>query len=138
MKKLLFAMAMGVCVAVGAVAAEEFVFGAFGTDKNVVSDRVPPTIFPSVQLTVAGQPAELGDCVAVYRKSDGSLCGLGMVTVYRGQPQLTLSLQAKAGTEVHFKVWQGATDQILDTPTSCDVTLPASGEIVSGLTIVTK
>lgn len=138
MKKILFSMAIGACVALGALAAEEFVFGGFGTDKNVVSDRVPPTIFPSVQLTVAGQPAELGDCVAVYRKSDGSLCGLGMVTVYRGKTQLTLSLQVKAGTEVHFKVWQGATDKILDTPETCDIALPASGEIVPGLTIVTK
>ena len=138
MKKILFVMVMGVCAAAGALAAEAFVFGAFGTDKNVVSDRVAPTIFSSVTLTIAGQPAELGDCVAVYRKSDGSLCGLGMVTVYRGKTQLTLSLQVKAGTEVHFKVWQGATDKILDTPETCDITLPASGEIVPGLTIVTK
>ena len=138
MKKMLFLMAMGVCVALCALAADEFVFGGFGTDKNVVSDPVPPTIFPSVQLTVAGQPAALGDCVAVYRKSDGSLCGLGMVTVYRGQTQLTLSLQANAGTEVHFKVWQRSTDKVFDTPATYDITLPASGEIVSGLTIAAQ
>ena len=138
MKKILLAMAMGACTVLGVRAAETFVFGPFGTEKDVVSDRVAPTIFESVSLTVAGRPAALGDCVAVYRKSDGSLCGLGMVTVCRGKTQLTLSLQAKAGTEVHFKVWQGATDKILDTPATCDITLPASGEIVPGLTIVTK
>ena len=135
MKKILFAMAMGVCAATGVLAADEFVFGPFGTEKNVVSDRVAPTIFSSVTQTIAGQPAALGDCVAIYRKSDGSLCGLGMVTVYRGRPQLTLSLQAKGGTEVHFKVWQRSTGKVFDTPASCDVVLPASGEIVDGLTI---
>ena len=138
MKKILFAMAMGACVALGAWAAETFVFGSFGTEKDVVSDRVAPTIFESVSLTVAGQPAALGDCVAIYRKSDGSLCGLGMVTVYRGRPQLTLSLQAKGGTEVHFKVWQRSTGKVFDTPATCDIALPVSGEIVGGLTIVAR
>ena len=138
MMKILFVMAIGVCVATGALAAGEFVFGAFGTDKNIVSDRVAPTIFSSVTLTIAGRPAELGDCVAVYRKSDGLLCGLGMVTVYRGRPQLTLSLQAKGGTEVHFKVWQRSTDKVFDALASCDVVLPASGEVVSGLRIVVQ
>ena len=138
MKKILFVMVMGVCAAAGALAAEAFVFGAFGTDKNVVSDRVAPTIFSSVTLTIAGQPAELGDCVAVYRKGNGSLCGLGMVTAYRSRTQLTLSLQAKGGTEVYFKVWQRSTNKVFDTPASCDVVLPESGEIVSGLTIVAQ
>ena len=121
-----------------AFAAETFVFGPFGTELDVKSDKVEPTIFSSVKLTVAGQPAALGDCVAIYRKADGSLCGLGMVTVYRGKPQLTLSLQAKGGTEVHFKVWQRSTDKVFDTPASCDAVLPASGEIVSGLTITAQ
>ena len=138
MKKILFAMAMGVCVALSAWTAETFVFGPFGTEKDVVSDRVAPTIFEAVQLTVAGQPAALGDCVAIYRKSDGSLCGLGMVTAYRGRPQLTLSLQAKGGTEVHFKVWQRTTGKVFDTPATCDIALPDSGEIVGGLTIVAR
>ena len=138
MKKILLAMAMGACVTLGAWAAETFVFGPFGTEKDVVSDRVAPTIFESVSLTVAGRPAALGDCVAVYRKSDGSLCGLGMVTVYRGRPQLTLSLQAKGGTEVRFKVWQRTTGKVFDTPATCDIALPDSGEIVGGLTIVVR
>ena len=135
MKKILFAMAMGVCVAAGALAADEFVFGPFGTEKNVVSDRVAPTIFSPVTLTIAGRPAAPGDCVAINRKSDGSLCGLGMVTVYCGRPQLTLSLQAKGGTEVHCKVWQRSTGMVFDTPATCDIELPDSGEIVGGLTI---
>ena len=115
--------------------AETDVFGPFGTET--VKDNVSPTVLEDVDLTILGEPMAVGDCVALYRKSDAALCGLGKVTSYNGIPSLTISVNLNVGTVVHFKVWQKESDTVYDCDASCDYTIPNTGNdpFVSGLVL---
>ena len=114
---------------------DEHVFGPFGDGDDVVIDKVEPTVFAKVALTFDGQPAAVGDCVAAYRKSDGALCGLGKVVEFNGKPILTVSMQMKEGTAVHFKAWRKADGETFDVDDACDLAMPEPGSVVEGLVL---
>ena len=144
MKKLLMGLAAAAAMVFGAFAGEPLVYGPFGTEDDVVIDKVEPTIFAGVSLTFGETAAVADDCVAVYRKSNDQLCGLGKVIVYRGQPQLTLSMQVSEGTEVYFKGWQqssGTTTNLvasLNGATAAEtILMPESGSVDSMLVLST-
>lgn len=132
MKKLISMFLAGVLVAVGVAEASDF--GPF--DTETVKDNVPPTVLEDIDLTIHGKPMAVGDCVALYRTNDLALCGLGKVTSYEGTSNLTVSVNLKTGTTVHFKVWQAATDILYDCDTDCDYTIPETDDgFVSGVVL---
>ena len=144
MKKLLMGLVALAAMTFGAFAGEPLVYGPFGTEDDVVIDKVEPTIFAGVSLTFGETPAASNDCVAVYRKSNDQLCGLGKVIVYRGQPQLTLSMQVTEGTEVYFKGWQQSSGTTTNLVASVNgaaaaetILMPESGSVDSVLVLST-
>ena len=105
-------------------------YGPFGESEDVANpDKLGPTMFTDVTLTVDGKVAAVGDCVAVYRGDTGALCGLGKVLDTPGA--MTIVCYAAQDTMLTFKVWTAASG--LDNPmilTCGKVAAPASGEIV--------
>ena len=144
MKRIMLVLAALVAVTFGALAGEPLVYGPFGTDDDVVVDKVKPTIFPNVSLTFGETPAASNDCVAVYRKENDQLCGLGKVIVYHGQPSMTLSLQVLEDTEVYFKGWQQSSGMTTNLVASLNgvaasetIHMPESGSVDSVLMLST-
>ena len=110
-------------------------YGPWGESDAVKNpDKLGPTYLMNMPLTIMGEPAAQGDCVAVYRQDTNVLCGLGKVLDDSGT--LTLVCYAPAGVTLHFKVWQmssGINDpQIYDCDAKCDLVAPASGAFLTG------
>ena len=143
MKKALLTLLGLSAMTFGLFASEPLVYGPFGTDDDVVIDNVKPTII-NVSLSFGETPAAVDDCIAVYRKSNDALCGLGKVVIYRGNPQLTLSALVKGETEVYFRGWQKSTGKVTDLVASLDggtfaetVAMPEPGSVDSVLALRT-
>ena len=112
-------------------------YGPFGTDNDIVSDAVAPTMLVDAAVTVRGEPAARNDCVAAYRADTGELCGLGKVLGDDGRMSMVMSVNA--GVRVHFKIWTSVSGleqpEILDCDPASDVTMPSPGTFLTGRTL---
>ena len=134
MKKLIKLVFM--CAIPFAGLASDKQYGPFGTDADVRMDQISPTMLEDVELTIYGEPMAVGDCVALYRLGDSSLCGLGEVVALKdGTPNLTISINVNAGTQIHFKAWRKATGETYDCDVSCNYTLSSVGSFISGIVL---
>lgn len=83
-------------------------YGPFGTleDAGMSSDGGQPMVLRNAAVEIAGSCASVGDCVAVYRRDTGALCGLGKVRTEAGT--VTIVINVAAGTALDFKAWTAA------------------------------
>ena len=114
-------------------------YGPWGESDAVKNpDKLGPTYLMNMPLTILGNAASQGDCVAVYRQDTGTLCGLGKVLDDSGK--LTLVCYAPQGVTLHFKAWAMASGvanpEIYDCDTKCDLVAPTSGSFLTGHTLV--
>lgn len=112
-------------------------YGPFGTDDNVASDAVAPTMLVNAAVTVRGKPASRNDCVAAYRTDTGELCGLGKVLGDDGL--LSMVMNINAGVKIHFKLWTSSSGlekpEILDCDAASDLATPSPGTFLTGRTL---
>jgi len=116
---------------------DETVYGPFGSDGDVVTDAVAPTMIVNAAVTVRGEQAARNDCVAAYRTDTGELCGLGKVLGDDGRISMVMNINA--GVKVHFKLWRSVSGlerpEILDCDAASDLTTPAPGTFLTGRTL---
>ena len=112
-------------------------YGPFGSDDNVVSDAVAPTLLVNAAVTVRGEPASRNDCVAAYRSDTGELCGLGKILGDDGRMSMVMNINA--GVKVHFKLWTSVSGleqpEVLDCDAASDITMPTPGTFLTGRTL---
>ena len=114
-------------------------YGPWGESDSVKNaDKLGPTYLMNMPLTILGEAASEGDCVAVYRQDTGALCGLGKVLNDSGM--LTVVCYAPQGVKLHFKTWtlsSGITNpQIYDCDARSDLVAPTSGSFLTGHSLV--
>lgn len=111
---------------------DEDEYGPWGTLDDVdSSDGGKPTTIRQMLVTIKGEKALPGDCVAVIRGDTGTICGLGKVRDVSGT--VTIVMYVAKGVPLHFKVWVAASGEELDGDASCDLLSPAQGEALTGL-----
>ena len=103
-------------------------YGPWGDEPIVIRDSVSPTVYDDVRVTFDGEAMAEGDVVALYDEAD-RLRAVGRVSIYNGEPVLSITMNVESGKKLRIVAWRYATafDDLLNVPGL--ITIPATSPV---------